>query len=143
MCVTFFINAYKQHRRLLCVLSPRNGNKDLYEDEDMRFNVPQILEFSALGYITYQNSKPAGLSLEFKIWRLNFITDLILVNVQIIFYLFLVSRLALWNEPKIKLKCHTVRLDQYFWPLTASITSEVNINYTQLCYHARYLQQIH
>ena len=51
MCVTFFINAYKQHRRLLCVLSPRNGNKDLYEDEDMRFNVPQILEFSALGYI--------------------------------------------------------------------------------------------
>ena len=51
MCVTFFINAYKQHRRLLCVLSPRNGNKDLYEDEDMRFNVLQILEFFALGYI--------------------------------------------------------------------------------------------
>ena len=52
MCVTFFINAYKQHRRLLCVLSPRNGNKDLYEDEDMRFNVPQILEFSAHRYLT-------------------------------------------------------------------------------------------
>ena len=54
MCVTFFINAYKQHRRLLCVLSPRNGNKDLYEDEDMRFNVPQILEFSAFGYLLGQ-----------------------------------------------------------------------------------------
>ena len=38
-------------RRLLCVLSPRNGNKDLYEDEDMRFNVPKILEFSVHGYI--------------------------------------------------------------------------------------------
>ena len=44
MNVTFFINAY--HCRLLCVLSPRNGNKDLYEDQDMSLMWYRLLSFS-------------------------------------------------------------------------------------------------
>ena len=46
----------------------------------------------------------------------------------IIFYYFLVNRLALWDEPNIDLKCHGVRSDYCFWPLRACITSVVNVS---------------
>ena len=52
-----------------------------------------------------------------------------LVNVQITFYQFLVSKQALWDKPNIELKYHGVQSDKCFWPLSASITSEVKINY--------------
>ena len=53
----------------------------------------------------------AGLSLEFEIWRLKVINDLISRLMFRLLLLDLVCRLALWDEPNIELKCHGVRSD--------------------------------
>ena len=58
----------------------------------------------------YWKSNPAGgLSLEFEIWRLTVITDLI--SWLITFYQFLVSRLLLLDEANVEFKCHGVCSD--------------------------------
>ena len=48
--------------------------------------------------------KPAGLILGFEIWRLNGGCKSSMIS----FFESLVSRMALWNEPNIELKCHGV-----------------------------------
>ena len=56
-----------------------------------------------------------------------------------------IQDMALWDKLNIELKCQPVFSLQCFWPLTASITSELKINhaYAWRSYHERYLQQIH